>query len=283
VATEAEMRGRLLTVFYELRHSNDGWVPASDTNLADMESVNLQTVDTVCRHLAEAGLIEWKPLSSEGLVAGMARIKGHGIDVIERKASPNINVTLPGATPRDKVENLVPDSQTWEAAAQIARRQRGLSAAVESTLGVTAPPPPPIAPSGSISQQVTVETNVIRATIPIIPTLYPSEPASGAIVVQNFLSINVGSPEYSKFVEKVDELISELRQSNTISGEVREKLVAEITAGMVILGSPKPDPKLIDLLLKRPLTYVVDKAVGTVVSTLAATALMALLKMMGIL
>jgi hypothetical protein len=52
---------------------------------------------------------------------------------------------------------------------------------------------------------------------------------------------------------------------------------------LAILQSPKPDPKLIDLLLKRPLAYIADKAAGTIVSTLAATALMALLKIIGLL
>ena len=32
--TDAEIRGRLLTNFYELRHNNDGWVPTSDINMS---------------------------------------------------------------------------------------------------------------------------------------------------------------------------------------------------------------------------------------------------------
>lgn len=174
-------------------------------------------------------------------------------------------------------ENIVPDTQSWDAAAQIAVRQRG--APVPQT-DVTIPPTAPPIQSG---QRVSVETSVTRATIPIVPTLYPGEPATGAIIVQNFITINTGSVEFRDFNEKFGELIEELHRSNELAGEVREKLIAEMAAGRTILQSPKPDPKLIDLLLKRPLSYIAGKAGGAAIGTLASAALMALLKLIGVL
>ncbi len=310
---DAEIRGHLLTVFHRLRHSNGGWVPTSEVNLAGMEAMDRQVIDMICQHLSEAGLIDWRPLrgAEEGSSVGMARIRGHGVDVIEGKASPSINVTFPnqgrpsagvgaegvagefvqssnvGVSGRGVAGNIIPDAQSWEVAAQIAARQRGLTAATQAFDGAPVAPAIPDQSEQSIptlvNASVSIETRVDRATIPIVPTLYPGEPASGAIIVQNFITVDVGGKEFREFGEKVIELVDQLQRSNEISGEVREKLLAEMAAGMAILRSPKPDPKLIDLLLRRPLAYVADKAVGTVVSTLAATALMALLKMTGLL
>jgi hypothetical protein len=36
-------------------------------------------------------------------------------------------------------------------------------------------------------------------------------------------------------------------KSNEIAGEVRDKVVAEMNAGMTILKSPKPDPRVIEI------------------------------------
>lgn len=62
MATDADTRGRLLSSFYELRHNAGGRVPTSEMNLAGIESVDRQVIDTICQYLSDAGLIEWKPL-----------------------------------------------------------------------------------------------------------------------------------------------------------------------------------------------------------------------------
>jgi hypothetical protein len=213
------------------------------------------------------------------------------VDVIEGKAIAPINIELTkqpqaligvsaegtagtfvqpsfdGVAGRGVAGSFIPDNQSVEVAAQIAARSRNLGAA----LGLNG------------TEVVIRSTEAQASAIAVDPTQYPPNPSSGTIVVQNFISVNVAGEEFQRLSESLAGLVTELRKSNEIAGEVRDKLLAEMEAGMAILRSPKPDPKLVDLLLKRPLTYVADKAVGTVVSTLAATALMALLKIMGLL
>jgi hypothetical protein len=58
--TDAEIRGRLLTHFYGLRHSNGGWVPVEDIILAGAEPVPSGALEGVCRQLSQLGLIEWQ-------------------------------------------------------------------------------------------------------------------------------------------------------------------------------------------------------------------------------
>jgi len=278
-------------------------------NLAGLEGIDSQMIGTICQHLSEVGLIDWKPMQgNDGLIVGMARIRGQGVDVIEGTASPSINITVPnrkhalegvsaegvagsfvqpsftGVAAHGRAGVFVPDNQSWEVAAQIAARQRGLSAAALASNGTVVFPPTP-EQSGQSTQESTQPSTEMRVDelLAIAPTQYPTDPATGIIVVQNFISINLGGEQFREFNANMGELLTELRRSNEISGEVREKLLAEMEAGMAILKSPKPDPKLVDLLLRRSLAYVADKAVGTIISTLAATALMALLKMTGLL
>jgi hypothetical protein len=115
--------------------------------------------------------------------------------------------------------------------------------------------------------------------ISIVPTSYPQEP-SGPITVQNHITIN--GADFHEFEAKMNEVLAELRKSNEIAGEVRDKVVAEMNAGMTILKSPKPDPRVIDLLLIRPLKYLGDKGGGAAIGALATMALAVLLRMMGI-
>ncbi len=79
---DAELRGKLLTTFFELRRNADGWVPASDMNLSGADHVSLQVVGGICQQLADAG---------------MARITGHGVDVVEGSRLSSIDVKLPNA------------------------------------------------------------------------------------------------------------------------------------------------------------------------------------------
>ena len=305
MTTDAEVRGHLLGLFYELRHQNGGWVPTSD--MTGLEGVNGHMIGAACQHLAEAGLIDWKPLGDEGPIVGMARIRGHGVDVFEHKAVSGLNIKLKGderqfvgastkgvagtfaepsfkgAAARGEAGTFVPDNQSWEVAAEIAVRQSRRNPALLALNGTEVFPPGPVQ-SGEPARQSTLASAQIQSErLAITPTEYPSDPIDGIVIVHNFISIDFAGETFRKFNANIAELLTELRRSNEISGEVREKLAFEIEAGLTILKSPKPDPKLIDLLLKRPLTYVVDKAAGTIISTLAATALMALLKMTGLL
>ena len=126
---------------------------------------------------------------------------------------------------------------------------------------------------------VTYETGVPKP-ISIVPTIYPQNP-DGSITVQNFITINTHSTDFRAFEDTMGQLLAEMRKSNEIAGEVRDKLVAEIKAGMTILNSPKPDRRVIDVWLIRPLKYILDKAAGTVIGKLAGSALELLIKMIG--
>ena len=93
--TDAELRARLLSHFYRLRHSNGGFVPVDDVILGGIEPITRDAIGGVCRHLGEAGLIEWTGYLSQGHVIGSARITGPGIDAIERGSSANLEIRFP--------------------------------------------------------------------------------------------------------------------------------------------------------------------------------------------
>jgi hypothetical protein len=133
-----------------------------------------------------------------------------------------------------------------------------------------------MAGSGGLAGDVTV----VPAPILIVPTIYPQEP-SGEVIVHNHITINLRRAEFGELNEKLDEIIALLRRSNEISGEVRDQLITEITAGKVLLTAPKPDPKLIELLLKRPLMFIAEKAAGAVIGATAVAALALLGKLTG--
>jgi hypothetical protein len=123
--------------------------------------------------------------------------------------------------------------------------------------------------------------DVLPAPISIFPTVYPQEP-SGTITVQNYITINVHGADFHTLENTMGQLLAEMPKSNAIAGEVRDKLIAEINAGMTILKSPKPTRGLIDLLLVRPLKYIAEKAAGATIGGLAGAALKVLLRMMGL-
>jgi hypothetical protein len=189
---------------------------------------------------------------------------------------------------------------SWDAAAQIATSQGGLSEAVRSTTGIIEPPLPlmnnnvfisspqerPTEPSSVMRAGVTdspiagAESTVRPEIITITPTTYPVDPTGGRLVVHSHITINVRSPEFRASDAKLDELIAELRRSNEIAGETRDQLVAEISAGRTILKAPEPDQKLIELLLLKPLRYLADKAGSAVIGGLAVEALHLLLRLL---
>jgi hypothetical protein len=197
------------------------------------------------------------------------------LTIKRRKQTPRRKPVLPATTPppaapppvaswatRDDTDNLI--------AAQEAVRQRGFEAAMSGSSG---PPFPPGRP-----QVVTVDTPVTRATVPIVPTLYPDDP-DGPVIVQNYITIKIESPEFRRLNAKIDELLEALRQSNERS-EAHDQALAEIAAGKNLLTAPKPDRNLVDLLLLRPLKYLVEKAGSAIISELAKQAVDLLLRLL---
>jgi len=72
-----------------------------------------------------------------------------------------------------------------------------------------------------LDTKASVETEVIRATVAITPTLYSSEPGGG-VVLHNYITINLDSAAFREFNTQMNELFLLLRQSNEISGETRD-------------------------------------------------------------
>jgi uncharacterized protein (TIGR02391 family) len=94
--TDADVRGRLLKHFYELRNKNDGWVLTSEIILGP-EQVSRQAIANVCQQLAEAGYIQWdafNPAIPQHAI-GRAKITGPGVDVVSGARVPTIDVRFP--------------------------------------------------------------------------------------------------------------------------------------------------------------------------------------------
>ena len=166
--------------------------------------------------------------------------------------------------------------------------QQELSPAVQSTQGVIEPLPAAVsnAPLEGRTDarlqgvsSMRADAIVIPAPVPITPTVYPDSP-QGTIIVQNHITINIQSAEFSRFDKNLEALIGELLGSNEISGEVRDQLVCELWAGREIIGAPKPQRDLIDLLLVRPLKWLIENSGSAMVSKLAGDALVWLIKML---
>lgn len=89
--TDEEMRGKLLKVFCDLRHTNGGWVPTSEVTLS---GVDQQIIGAVCQQLEDGGLILWKPVkgAQEGFVIGLAKITAIGVDVVNGLRKPPIAI-----------------------------------------------------------------------------------------------------------------------------------------------------------------------------------------------
>lgn len=131
--TDAELRGQLLRCFYDLRHSNGGWVPTSDIILSGGPLVDRHMIGGICGQLADANLIRWKPLigAEEGFIIGMAQITALGVDVIDRAVTPPIVISL--AAERSRSTELDTPSSS-EAVAQNGKAPR--RAVILTALGV---------------------------------------------------------------------------------------------------------------------------------------------------
>jgi hypothetical protein len=113
-------------------------------------------------------------------------------------------------------------------------------------------------------------------------TPLPAKVATAGASAGNVLTINIQSIEFHQFEATLDDLLDHLRRSNQISIEARRQAIAEISAGDEILTAEKPDRSLVELLLIRPLKWIVEKGAGTIISGLATKALELLFKLMGL-
>jgi hypothetical protein len=56
---DADLRGKLLKHFYDLRDKNGGRVPVTEIILAP-DLVSREAIANACQHLADAGLVQWE-------------------------------------------------------------------------------------------------------------------------------------------------------------------------------------------------------------------------------
>jgi hypothetical protein len=117
-----------------------------------------------------------------------------------------------------------------------------------------------------------------RGAVSVIPTLYPDSP-TGPITVQNFVTIDVQTPEFARFKNNLEALVAELSQSNRVSEEVRQQLLSELKAGRELIKAPKPQLDLLNLLLIKPLEFLIEKSDSAIIAKLAHDALEWLLKL----
>lgn len=120
--SDEKIRGLLLKHFYNLRHANGGWCPISEAIVAPYP-VELRILGSVCQHLADIRLIEWRSLEGEdGVVDGMAKITGKGAAAVESGVSSEISIhfpsgggatsnTLPNVGPRAEVGSVAKSSK----------------------------------------------------------------------------------------------------------------------------------------------------------------------------
>jgi hypothetical protein len=118
-------------------------------------------------------------------------------------------------------------------------------------------------------------TRAAAETTPNVESIYPEEP-SGNLVAPNHTTIDRGRAEFTEFNAKVDDLLTLLRESHEFSGEVRDQLIAEISAGRALLGAPKVDPILLERFLVNPLAYIAKKSSQTPIGALTVAMLMLL-------
>jgi hypothetical protein len=125
--------------------------------------------------------------------------------------------------------------------------------------------------------------SALTLTVPptlIAPTIYPAPPGD-TVTVEDAVSINLGSAEFRDFKETIGRLCAAIEQSNEVSREVGDKLVAELQAGLKIIEAPKPSRKLIMLLLASPLFAASGIFAANFVGELAKHAADLLLKLIG--
>jgi len=313
---DEDIRGLFLLTLYEHRNNSDGWASISEINFSGGSPVTRDQIASAGRYLFESGYINWRPLkgANEGFITGVGQIRAAGIDLIKGTVGQNRNIRIPekaimlDVKAKAAADDFVPKPPSsamppmgWFTQDNSIDHiiKAGQARSFHSTQQPFASTPLPLreAAQGKVEspslnpdprnmfahieqpQAIELSMSATRATVPIVPTLYPGD-ASGTVAVQDHISINVQSTEFQEFSAKMDELISELKKSNMIAGEVRDQLIAELTAGRTLLSAPKPDRKMIDLLLVKPLMYIADKAASAAIGALAALAVGKLLGML---
>lgn len=100
--TDAEISGRLLKHFYDLRHINGGLVPTDEIILSPAQ-VSREVIANVCQWLADAGYIQWEALTGahERHTIGMAKILGPGVGVVTGVRAPSIDIRFPNMGERE--------------------------------------------------------------------------------------------------------------------------------------------------------------------------------------
>lgn len=116
LVTDEELRRRLLQHFYNLRHSNGGYVPVDDMIISGTEPVARGVIAGVCRQLAEGGYIEWTEFLEPGHTIGSARIKNPGIKAVERGGSPGINIRFSNKEIETTSVKRAPRDEEWMSA-----------------------------------------------------------------------------------------------------------------------------------------------------------------------
>jgi hypothetical protein len=94
-------------------------------------------------------------------------------------------------------------------------------------------------------------------SLKITPTSYPDDPKApfenedGRTFVEN-----------GRARAKLNQLIEDMprRPPPDIGDDVKTQITQELIAGRALLGAPRADPKLVEILLLHPLEYLVDKA-----------------------
>jgi hypothetical protein len=97
---DAELRGKLLKHFYDLRDINGGWVPVTEIIVAP-DLVSREAIANACQHLAEAGLVRWELFTPvlEQYALGKAKITGSGVDVVTGSRRSTLDVRFAEAEP----------------------------------------------------------------------------------------------------------------------------------------------------------------------------------------
>jgi hypothetical protein len=96
--TDAELRGKLLKHFYDLRDKNGGWVPVTEIIVAP-HLVTREAIANACQHLADAGLVQWELFTPvlKQYALGKAKITGSGIDVATGSRTSALDIRFPEA------------------------------------------------------------------------------------------------------------------------------------------------------------------------------------------
>ena len=108
MAKDAELRWKVLEIVHRLRHANGGRVPISSDTFSGFDSVTPTTIQLICHHLSQAGLIEWNGHIGGG---GVAQITGAGVDAFEGHG-PSPLFLAPPDKPRQLAGSAIPTERT---------------------------------------------------------------------------------------------------------------------------------------------------------------------------